>query len=52
MPRAHASLEYTVMSYRSYVGASTDTGGYTNGGWDYQPSLMMDDIRAMQQRET
>ena len=30
MPLDHDSLEYTVMSYRSYIGASTTTG-YTNG---------------------
>src|SRR3712207_3786784 len=47
MPAAHDSLEYTVMSYRSYVGAST-TSGYVNGDWDYPQSLMMDDIRAIQ----
>ena len=28
-PLDHDSLEYTVMSYRSYIGAST-TSGYTN----------------------
>lgn len=48
MPFGHDSLEYTVMSYRSYVGAST-TGGYTNGDFDYPQSLMMEDIRAIQQ---
>jgi serralysin len=48
MPRANDSLEYTVMSYRSYVGAST-TSGYVNGDWDYPQSLMMHDIRAIQE---
>jgi serralysin len=48
MPKAHDSLEYTVMSYRSYVGGST-TSGYVNGDWDYPQSLMMDDIRAVQE---
>ncbi|GGH11461.1 protease [Alsobacter metallidurans] len=48
MPLAHDSLEYTVMSYRSFVGASTTTG-YTNGDYDYPQTLMMDDIRAIQQ---
>ena len=48
MPLAHDTLEYTVMSYRSYAGASTTTG-YTNGDFDYPQSLMMEDIRAIQQ---
>ncbi len=48
MPRAYDTLEYTVMSYRSYVGAST-TSGYVNGDVDYPQSLMMHDIRAIQQ---
>jgi Ca2+-binding RTX toxin-like protein len=47
LPSDHDSLEYTVMSYRSYVGASV-TGGYTNGDWDFPQTLMMDDIRALQ----
>ena len=34
MPSGHDSLEYTVMSYRSYVGGSTTTG-YTNGQSDF-----------------
>lgn len=41
------SLEYTVMSYRSYQGAST-TGGYTNAAWDFPQSYMMADIAALQ----
>jgi hypothetical protein len=47
MPSDHDSLEYTVMSYRSYVGASV-TRGYTSGEWDFPQTLMMDDIRALQ----
>jgi serralysin len=47
MPQDHDSLEYTVMSYSSYVGAST-TGGYTNETWGYAQSLMMYDIAAVQ----
>jgi serralysin len=42
------SMEFSIMSYRSYVGAST-TGGYTNEAWGYAQSLMMYDIRAIQQ---
>ncbi|UVF22028.1 M10 family metallopeptidase C-terminal domain-containing protein [Microvirga terrae] len=48
MPQDRDSLEYTVMSYRSYVGAS-NTAGYTNETWSYAQSLMMYDIAAVQQ---
>jgi serralysin len=41
------SLEYTVMSYRSYIGGST-TSGYTNGAYSYPQTLMMLDIAALQ----
>jgi VCBS repeat-containing protein len=47
LPVEHDSLEYSVMSYRSYVGASTTTG-YTNDPTSYPQSLMMDDIAALQ----
>jgi serralysin len=47
MPQDRDSMEYTVMSYRSYVGASTTTG-YTNENWGYAQSLMMYDIAALQ----
>ncbi|HEY9009524.1 MAG TPA: Ig-like domain-containing protein, partial [Devosia sp.] len=47
MPVEMDSLEFTVMSYRSYVGASTSTG-YTNGYGSYPQSLMMYDIAALQ----
>jgi VCBS repeat-containing protein len=47
MPADHDSLEYTVMSYRSYVGASTTTG-YTNASDSYPQTLMMYDIAAVQ----
>lgn len=47
MPTARDSMEYTVMSYRSYVGAST-TSGYVNETWGYSQSLMMYDIAALQ----
>jgi len=42
------SMEFSIMTYRSYVGAST-TGGYTNETWGFAQSLMMYDIRAIQQ---
>lgn len=41
------SMEFSIMTYRSYVGAST-TGGYTNEAWGYAQSLMMYDIAALQ----
>jgi serralysin len=47
MPLSHDSQEYTVMSYRSYSGASTSTG-YMNETWGYAQSLMMYDIAALQ----
>jgi serralysin len=47
MPTSRDSMEYTVMSYRSYVGGST-TSGYTNESWGYAQSLMMYDIAAIQ----
>jgi hypothetical protein len=47
LPTDRDSLEYTVMSYRSYIGAST-TSGYTNGSTSYPQTLMMLDIAALQ----
>ena len=47
MPQDHDSLEYSVMSYHSYVGAPT-TGYLTNEPWGYPQSLMMYDIAALQ----
>ncbi|MGG5809407.1 M10 family metallopeptidase [Falsiroseomonas sp. CW058] len=41
------SLEFTVMSYRSRIGAALD-GGYTNGTHDYPQGWMMLDIAALQ----
>jgi serralysin len=48
LPTDMDSLEYTVMSYRSYIGAST-TSGYTNGSTSYPQTLMMLDIQALQE---
>ena len=42
----HDSMEYTVMSYRSY--ANGPLTGYTNGQYDFAQSLMMLDIQAIQ----
>ena len=46
MPADHDSLEYTVMSYRSYVGGPA--GGYTVGSTSFPQTLMMEDIAAIQ----
>jgi serralysin len=47
MPADRDSTEYTVMSYRSYAGASM-AAGYVNESWGYAQSLMMYDIAALQ----
>jgi serralysin len=41
------SMEFTVMSYRSYIGAPLR--GYVNESWGYAQSLMQLDIAAVQQ---
>jgi serralysin len=47
MPSNRDAMEYTVVSYRSYVGASAEDG-YSNEAWGYAQSLMMYDIAALQ----
>jgi serralysin len=47
LPSAWNSMEFSIMSYRSYVGAS-DAGGYRNETWGYAQSPMIYDIQAMQ----
>lgn len=47
VPSPHDDSEYTVMSYRSYVGASTSTG-YTNEAYGYPQTYMANDILALQ----
>jgi serralysin len=47
MPGDRDSLEYTVMSYRSSIGASAESG-YVNEYWGFAQSLMMYDIAALQ----
>jgi serralysin len=47
MPLETDSMEYTVMSYRAYVGAPLT--GYPNETWGFAQSLMMLDIAAIQQ---
>ena len=46
-PLDHDSLEYTVMSYRSYIGGPTT--GYTVASGSYPQTLMMLDIAAVQE---
>ncbi len=46
-PPARNSMEFSVMTYASYIGAPT-TGGYRNEAAGYAQSLMMDDIQALQ----
>jgi Ca2+-binding RTX toxin-like protein len=42
------SMEFSIMTYRPYIGAST-TSGYGNETWGFAQTLMMYDIRAIQQ---
>ncbi|MEO6394710.1 MAG: M10 family metallopeptidase, partial [Devosia sp.] len=46
LPSNHDSLEYSVMTYRSYVGAPLT--GYTVAQGSYPVGLMLDDIAALQ----
>lgn len=46
VPGAHDDSEYTVMSYRSYVGGPLT--GYTNEAYGYPQSYMANDILALQ----
>ena len=41
------SMEFSIMTYRSHLGHSAN--GYSNGFWDYAQTLMIYDIRAIQQ---
>src|SRR5581483_5641064 len=47
LPSQNDDLEYSVMTYRSYIGGST-TGGYTNEDNGYPQTYMMSDIAALQ----
>ena len=46
MPASGDSMEFSLMSYRAYVGAPLT--GYPNENWGFAQSLMMYDIAAMQ----
>jgi serralysin len=49
VPSASDSMEFSVMSYRSYVGAPIgEDDGYTNETFGYAQSFMMYDIAALQ----
>ncbi|MGD9864959.1 MAG: M10 family metallopeptidase [Pseudodonghicola sp.] len=47
LPLAYDTMEYSLMTYRSYVGADV-SGGYTNETYGYAQSWMMLDIAALQ----
>lgn len=47
IPHQWDSLEYSVMTYKSYVGADP-TAGYSNGTYSYPQTYMMADIAALQ----
>lgn len=47
VPAAHDDSEYTIMSYRSYVGAPLT--GYTAEQWGFSQTYMANDILALQQ---
>ncbi|TDE38353.1 M10 family metallopeptidase [Antarcticimicrobium sediminis] len=46
VPTGYDAMEYTIMSYRSYPGASSNM--YSNAEWGYAQSYMMLDIAALQ----
>lgn len=50
VPADRDAVEFTIMSYRSFVGASlgNDYVGYTVDAYDYPSTLMMEDIRVLQ----
>jgi serralysin len=48
MSAAHNSIEYSVMTYASYVGDSINGAWSEVGAWDHPQSLMMYDIAALQ----
>ncbi|TCD11308.1 DUF4214 domain-containing protein [Oricola cellulosilytica] len=47
LPSSYDSMEYSVMTYRSYVGDPL-SGGYSNETWGYAQTYMMADIAALQ----
>ena len=47
LPSTEDSMEYSIMTYRSYEGDPL-SGGYSNETWSYAQSYMMADIAALQ----
>jgi len=47
VPSEFDAMEYSIMSYRSFIGSSA-TGGYSNETFGYAQSFMMLDIAALQ----
>jgi serralysin len=47
LPGPHDSMEYSVMTYRSFVDGPTG-GTYSNGAFDFAQTLMQDDVAAIQ----
>ena len=47
LPTDRDSIEFSVMTYRSFIGAATN-GGFSNETFGYPQSLMMADIAALQ----
>ncbi len=47
LPTAYDSMEYSIMTYRSYVGGPLT--GYTNEQWGYAQTYMISDIAALQE---
>lgn len=48
LPFRQDSMEFSVMTYKSYVGNDPNGGGYTNEEFGFAQSLMMFDIAALQ----
>ncbi|HEY0326740.1 MAG TPA: M10 family metallopeptidase C-terminal domain-containing protein, partial [Allosphingosinicella sp.] len=42
------SMEFSIMTYRGYIGANYEDGGYRNETWGFAQSFMMYDIAALQ----
>ena len=47
LPTSHNSMEFSIMTDASYIGAKT-SGGFRNDASSYAQTLMMDDIAALQ----
>jgi Ca2+-binding RTX toxin-like protein len=47
LPQARDSMEFSIMTYRSFISGTLDDG-YTNEDYGYAQTFMMDDIAALQ----